>query len=446
MDLLQRNQQIVDSFLNGKTNKELSILYGVGVKQINKVLRDNGVSLAQIRQLRRENIVQEFKTGIDVWALAKKYKMTPEGIWAVLKDFGIYCSDKEDRNKLIAQKYSEGYDIADLEKEFNLSTSQIRVVLREQSIECRGYTLNKKQEIYKNFNAERVVEHCPELFYWLGFIQADGSISNSGKGCIRLDIGLSILDKDHLVKFATWLGFQETNITVRKGTAGDMVRFGFSTPELFSWYAYGIIPRKTYKFIKPNIPDKYFGDYLRGLIDGDGHIHTSDGRIHIDIVNNNEYIKWLKVQLETRGIHCKELNYEGKVYSRVHIYGLSEVRKVEALCKSQSTDLKLSRKWDKLIKFKPILERCVKHELESRNAAIIADYKAGLSRNELMVKYNRSRPVICQILKDIYQNDIQQRNTKIHELRQHGLTLQQIADQYGITKQGVRVILNSATV
>lgn len=415
MDLLERNKQIVDSFLAGKTNKELSIFYGVGVKQINKILRDNNISLANLRQQQREDIVEEFKSGLDVKTLATKYSMTPAGIWLVLRDFGIRCSNKE----LLLQ-------------------NQI------QNTQKTSRTAHKVD--YLKFNPAKLVESSAELFYWLGFMQADGSLTTQGKIGIQLSIGLSVLDKDHLLKFITWLGFPETRLHHVECKTGDQVRFSFSAPQLFAWSIYGLVPRKTYNYIEPNIPNEYFGDYLRGLIDGDGHIKVESGKTHIEIISNSDYSKWLVNQLKNRNISAKEITYEDKIYSRVRIYGLSEVRKVEALCKSQSTDLKLSRKWDKLANIEINRERCVKHELESRNAAIIADYKAGLSRNELMVKYNRSRPVICQILKDIYQNDIQQRNTRIHELRQHGLTLQQIADQYGITKQGVRVILNSATV
>jgi Mor family transcriptional regulator len=412
----------------------------VGVKQINKVLRDNGISLAHIIDLKREKIVEEFNSGIDVWALAKKYKMTPAGIWKVLRDFGIRCSDKNDRNSQIFQRYSEGCPLSELETTFNLSESRLSVILGSpKAISKRS---NSKTE-YLDFEPLKLIIPSSTLFYWLGFIQADGNVSIKRKDNIGFSISLSIVDKEHLCKLATWLGFPDSRVRHKKCETGDLVSLSFSTPQLFAWYTYGIVPRKTYNYVKPNIPNEYFGDYLRGLIDGDGHTYVEGGKTHIEIVSNAEYSKWLIQELKQRGIHSKETSYEGKVYSRVKVFGLSEVRKIEALCNAQSTDLKLHRKWDKLANIQPIRERCTKHDQESRNTAIIKDYKAGLTRKQLMDKYNRSRPIICEILKETYQEEIQQRNREVHRLRQQGLTLQQIADCVGLTKQGVRSVLNT---
>ena len=53
-----------------------------------------------------------------------------------------------------------------------------------------------------------------EQFYWLGFMYADGNLSKKGN---RIEIRLSIKDKDHLEKFKKFLNYSHELMHVFDG-------------------------------------------------------------------------------------------------------------------------------------------------------------------------------------------------------------------------------------
>lgn len=111
----------------------------------------------------------------------------------------------------------------------------------------------------------------PEMFYILGFISADGSVSwDTIKGYYSLTITAAKKDGDHLEKIRSLLKsskpllYSETTESYRliinnKQICRDLMKFG-------------IIPRKSLVMKFPDLPDKYLKDFIRGYIDGDGSL------------------------------------------------------------------------------------------------------------------------------------------------------------------------------
>lgn len=125
-----------------------------------------------------------------------------------------------------------------------------------------------------------------EKAYWLGFLYADGSVNtfyDDGKlRSMTLEIGLSIKDEEHLVKFKESLNsdipiFNKTNKL--KGKEYSSVRIQLNNTEICNDLCnLGCVPRKTYILRLPNehiVPKIYMRDFLRGFFDGDGCICTS---------------------------------------------------------------------------------------------------------------------------------------------------------------------------
>ena len=124
-----------------------------------------------------------------------------------------------------------------------------------------------------------------EKAYWLGFIYADGNISNaehikevSNKTVYRLEISLQSDDIDHLNKlksFFKWDGVVKISKTnyARK----DRCRLYFNNKHIWKTLnSYGCTPNKSLTLKFPNI--EIFNDcslirhFIRGYVDGDGCI------------------------------------------------------------------------------------------------------------------------------------------------------------------------------
>ena len=158
-----------------------------------------------------------------------------------------------------------------------LSCNQIARILKKNGIVLRTLAEGQRNrsvnslrytnvDFFKNINME-------EKAYWLGFIVADGSVSNN-KIHSRLTIGLKPSDRSHLEKINKIFNaslklyqgkeyFHLTNVSLCE----DLIKLG-------------VVPDKTHKddynFTFDNLSDELKRHYLRGLFDGDGTVYYMD--------------------------------------------------------------------------------------------------------------------------------------------------------------------------
>lgn len=108
--------------------------------------------------------------------------------------------------------------------------------------------------------------------YWLGFLYADGYISDTG----RLELSLKASDYKHLEKFKDFCGFTGNWIKSSNVECGNKIykrcRLGFATQHLKKlFFKLGIVPRKSSSLKFPNfVKDNLLIHFIRGYIDGDG--------------------------------------------------------------------------------------------------------------------------------------------------------------------------------
>ena len=118
------------------------------------------------------------------------------------------------------------------------------------------------------------------MAYVLGFFMADGSITVNSRGSQYISI--QICDKGILEKMRKVME-SEHQISLRKRNKNesDIYRLQIGSKEMCDdLRKLGVRERKTYTMGLPDIPKKYFGDFVRGYFDGDGHVWS--GMIHKD--------------------------------------------------------------------------------------------------------------------------------------------------------------------
>ena len=112
------------------------------------------------------------------------------------------------------------------------------------------------------------------MAYVLGFFTADGSMIKNKRGAHFIEF--QITDRDLLFKIRKTLG-SEHKIATRKrnGNWKTIYRLQIGSGEMFNdLLALGMLPRKSKIISLPEIPDKYFFDFLRGCFDGDGCFYS----------------------------------------------------------------------------------------------------------------------------------------------------------------------------
>jgi len=148
------------------------------------------------------------------------------------------------------------------------------------------------------------------LAYTVGLIVSDGCLSPDGR-----HISLTSTDKQLLNTFKECLNKDcKTSINPKGGYASKKVayRVQFSDVKLYTWLLkIGVTPNKSLTIGSLKVNHKYFRDFLRGHLDGDGSvIHYKDkylthikasyiyDRLFIYFISASaEHLKWLRSQI-----------------------------------------------------------------------------------------------------------------------------------------------------
>lgn len=143
----------------------------------------------------------------------------------------------------------------------------------------------------------------PELAYGVGLLVTDGCLSNDGR---HLDF--TSKDLEQIENFKSIFGLTNKVGTKKSGYIDKLYyRVQFGDVKLYRWLvSIGISPQKTKSIGPIDIPDRYFFDFLRGHLDGDGFTYSyydprwrSSFMLYTTFVSASEkHIDWLFGKIE----------------------------------------------------------------------------------------------------------------------------------------------------
>ncbi len=152
------------------------------------------------------------------------------------------------------------------------------------------------------------------LWYIVGLIATDGNLSANGR-----HINITSKDRDYLFLIRNALGLC---VSIGRKASGSVKEKKYSILQFSDvvFYEYlksiGLFPKKSLTLGALAIPQKYFPDFFRGVIDGDGciatWIHKTNGyqQWSLFIVSAAPlFISWLKLEAENY------FNVRGKLYN-----------------------------------------------------------------------------------------------------------------------------------
>jgi len=198
----------------------------------------------------------------------------------------------------------------------------------------------KRQWNYRFFTGRSDI-----VAYWAGFMMADGNICKYRKSSYSLAVFIHKDDIDHMKQFAEDIGLGRDGIYIRKdGCGGVRVSDIHLGDDLRVW---GIVPRKTYNFVEPQISDALIPHYLRGWADGDGHIYIGGNGARFTVSGNPDAIRWYANALIKLGFDG-DIGFQDRseTISILYIGGKRRVRKILDLLLVDG-NFKLERKWNK---------------------------------------------------------------------------------------------------
>ena len=246
--------------------------------------------------------------------------------------------------------YKEGYSYTSIGKILNKN---------RQTISKHIKAIEKGEEIFNpnklnsnmNINAFENID-TEEKAYWLGFMYADGYVSKK-----RNEVSFSIKELYHIERFKRFLNINNKIQKKIKDNKFVIYSISFRLKKIKEdLINNGCVPNKSKILVFPNeyqVPRNLLNHFIRGYIDGDGCITTSNNGkgISLEILGSKEFLL---------GLTKIDLFKINKLYSFNH----SDIKRVSYSGSKAMNALKyiynnatiyLERKYERYQKFMPSL-------------------------------------------------------------------------------------------
>lgn len=244
----------------------------------------------------------------------------------------------------VLELYSQGVSQIEIEEELQMTRKTIRELIKSSDLH---YKTKSEQWLirYSNKLNETVFDKLtPEALYWIGFLYADGHITKE-RG-YSIELALKKEDREHLMKFKIFLSASNPIRDFKKGEA-SRIRIG--SQKLWQKLKdLGFDNNKSFT-AKPHELLKNSRDFWRGVVDGDGGVHTNYKSV--TLCGTYETIKGF---IEFYKSNKKPSKASGKELYQVHFYGKEADEIADLLYKD--SEIYLDRKYEKYKKF--LVLRC----------------------------------------------------------------------------------------
>lgn len=225
--------------------------------------------------------------------------------WMFKRDGLMKRTPRPDEGKIV-EDFKNGMTMKDAYKKY---TGLNRNIADEIKV---VYSIQQNQNRY-NYDTSSLINDCEFKYYLLGYIYSDGCLDGNSLrfGCMNGD--RDILDK---INDTVCISEHKSEKIEFHECNPNSLFLRYEMKDVTDYYKeeYGLIERKSLTCKFPNnIPKKYMKDFLRGLFDGDGGIHSS-GIISMsgthDIVS-----KFTSIIREN-----VEINYGSRIYESANIF------------------------------------------------------------------------------------------------------------------------------
>lgn len=258
--------------------------------------------------------------------------------------------DQKELDKLI-NLYKSGTSLREMVKITGYSRGFLSKTLKANEVDIRDNTLNSRkynhiENYFENIDSE-------EKAYWLGFMYADGYITNNSFG-----FSINIIDKNHAIKFNESLqannpiheykgtGYSENSIMCRTlltsaKTVNDLINKG-------------CIRNKTLQLKFPTediVPRHLMYHFLRGYMDGDGSINFhKKGNYQawqISFIGQKDFLNKIKDFFNKTDL---KLSTKDNITYQINFTGNQQVKRILNILYHDAT-IYLDRKYEKYREF-----------------------------------------------------------------------------------------------
>lgn len=239
---------------------------------------------------------------------------------------------------------------AEIGRKLSVDRKKVSYWIRKNGYKTPEHKITSPKKPWrKYFLNERLFEviDTEEKAYWLGFLYADGYVSEERND---IELALAEVDKNHLIKFNEFLETKRPlGKKIKKMNEKEYIgyRASISSKKIKEdLMNKGCLPGKTKKLTFPSsniVSDKLLPHFVRGYVDGDGSITLIKGKfLSVEILGTEEFLQGMlnRISLD-KNIHS--FNHS-KTTFRVQIFGSFALPFLETIYKDST--IHLSRKYN----------------------------------------------------------------------------------------------------
>ena len=204
------------------------------------------------------------------------------------------------------------------------------------------------------YTQKRFYSWSENLAYLVGLIASDGCLQKDGR---HIDITSTDLEILQNVLVAL-------NRNIKIGTKVNKSKkpafhVQFSDIGLYDFLlSISLTPQKSHTINKLSIPDAYYPDFLRGVVDGDGSFYgysdkrwKSSDMYYLGIYSaSTDFLKFIRYK-NTKLFRVSEVNIKPSTRAHVLSYAKSDTRTIFNKIYHSDSCLKLTRKYNKISNF-----------------------------------------------------------------------------------------------
>lgn len=252
----------------------------------------------------------------------------------------------DEKYQQIVDDYNSGMTQKAVGKKNGIGRDAVGNILSRLGIPIREYTGSRNMSSRKIFwDFDFFTRQNKVVAYWAGFLMADGHIHVGPTGGSSLISYVNIKDTEHMRRFCKDIGNSDELRFRKDGYVGFHLNYSELSKHLKVW---GIIPNKTTKFLVPEFNSDLLPHYLRGWIDGDGHVYRYGRSSRITIASGNkESMEWFANALRVVGYLGNIGIRPVKAYPGNWILYIGGRNQVERVCELLLVDSEycMDRKW-----------------------------------------------------------------------------------------------------
>lgn len=256
----------------------------------------------------------------------------------------------KERNQKIVEEYintpNHLKNLTKLAKKFGLKQSQsVSKILKDAGVNI----YNTSQHTCVDETVFDIID-SEEKAYWLGFMYADGCIYNKE---YRMELSLQGSDVKHLQKFSKFLKSTKPDLVkiYHNYKQGNYDRCRISVRSKHLWESLnnkGCVPNKSLILTFPNnIPNDLIKHFIRGYIDGDGCLCTSNPyKIELNVLGTLDFLTGIVKNLPLKKDY-PIFKVKNKNYYTLNLWCSTAINIIKFLY--ENSTIYLNRKYEKYL-------------------------------------------------------------------------------------------------